>query len=87
MLRISAWWRGHRLAAPDLFDEDIAQALALLAQSPYAGVVTGDARRRDVRRLSLEHTRLHIYYRVDESKQLVRVLEVWHQSRGRAPKV
>jgi plasmid stabilization system protein ParE len=35
--RIDVWWRRHRLAAPDLFVEELAAALELLASAPHAG--------------------------------------------------
>jgi plasmid stabilization system protein ParE len=38
-----------------------------------------------VRRVSLVQTRYHLYFRVDEKRQQIRVHHVWHMSR-RAPK-
>jgi len=35
--RIKTWWRRHRLAAPDLLEQEFAAALDRIAQLPGAG--------------------------------------------------
>lgn len=35
--RIKSWWRRHRLAAPDLFEQEFVAALDRIAQLPGAG--------------------------------------------------
>jgi hypothetical protein len=37
---IDVWWRSNRLAAPDLFADELAQATSLISDLPKAGRVT-----------------------------------------------
>jgi plasmid stabilization system protein ParE len=59
---IQAWWTEHRPAAPNLFIEELAGGLDIIARMPRAGrrcrhrVVPG------LRRLLLRSSRYHVYY-------------------------
>ena len=44
----AAWWRTNRLAAPQLFEQEVAASLELLASAPSAGAASSDARLADV---------------------------------------
>lgn len=83
----AAWWRLNRETAPFLLEEEVDQAVKLLAGAPFAGTPGRDVRMKDVRRLVLRATRYLIYYRVTESKHLVEILRFWHASRGREPRL
>jgi len=82
---IGAWWRRERLAAPDLFADELGAACAHLARVPSIGQPFDAPRPRGVRRLLLDRTRYHVYYTVDESRGLVVVRAVWHAVRGHGP--
>jgi plasmid stabilization system protein ParE len=84
--RIKAWWRRHRLAAPDLFEQEFAAALDRIAQWPGAGKLyeVGDLG-VPVRRVILPKTLNHVYYAVDG--QDVVVLSVWGALHERGPKL
>ena len=83
---IDDWWRENRTAAPDLFAQELAAALALIETWPLVG-----RRRRHrgvpgLRRVLLRSTRYHLYYvPVDEARLFV--LAVWSAVRGRAPRL
>lgn len=83
--RADAWWREHRLGAPDAFREDLKAALALLTRQPEIGIQVAGARFAGTRRMHLDRVRYFIYYHV-RSDELA-VLSVWHSSRGRRPRV
>lgn len=54
--RALAWWRENRPAAPDLFEQELRNVLALVAAAPSLGAVARDQRVKDVRRVLLRRT-------------------------------
>jgi plasmid stabilization system protein ParE len=84
--RIKTWWRRHRLAAPDLFEQEFAAALDRIAQLPGAGMLyeVGDLE-VPVRRVILPKTLNHVYY-AGEGQDVV-VLSVWGALSERGPKL
>jgi len=79
---IDAWWRANRDKAPDLFEEELALAIRMLADAPGVG------RRyphfaRGVRRVLLRSTRNHVYYVEQEDRVLV--VAVWGAVKGAGP--
>jgi plasmid stabilization system protein ParE len=79
---IRVWWREHRQSAPNLFAEELASALDLVARLPRAG-----RRRRHLsvprlRRLLLRSSRYHVYYA--PALDTLFVLAVWNAHRGLA---
>lgn len=81
---IDAWWRSHRLAAPDLFTDELARALTALGDPLALGTVYR-AGTKTARRLLLRRTHYHVYF-VEESTR-VYVVAVWCAFRGRGPKL
>lgn len=81
ILEMDAWWRENRDKAPDLFEEELDLALALLADSP--GIGKRYPGHRGVRRVLLRSTRNHVYY--VEKDDCVLVLAVWGAVRGAGP--
>ena len=55
--KAAAWWAENRPAAPGAIRNDLAEALALLAQQPGVGHPYAGARTRGVRRLLLGRVR------------------------------
>ncbi|MBK9260358.1 MAG: type II toxin-antitoxin system RelE/ParE family toxin [Polyangiaceae bacterium] len=83
--QIDSWWRANRLAAPDLFLEEFAAALALLVEAPDIGAPYPHRTISGVRRFYLTRTRYHVYYVHDTDAGEVVVLMVWSSVRGSAP--
>lgn len=81
ILEIDAWWRQNRDKAPDLFEEELALAFAMLADSP--GVGRRYPHHPDVRRILLRSTRNHVYY-VEQADRVV-VVAVWGAVKGAGP--
>lgn len=80
---IDAWWRQNRLAAPELFLQELAEAFGTLAAVPWAGRTAPHPEVRGLRRLLLRASRYHVYYAAGE--QTVLVLAVWSAVRGAGP--
>jgi plasmid stabilization system protein ParE len=81
--RIDAWWRVNRTASPELFQQELADALSTLELVPEAGTRYSHSKVRGVRRIHLRATRHHIYYVV--GKEAVAVLAVWGAIKGAGP--
>ncbi len=82
--QIDTWWRANRRAAPDLFTEELDQALIALGETPTLGV-TYQAGEVTVRRILLPRTHYHLYF--IEEEQRIFVVAVWNAFRGRGPKL
>jgi plasmid stabilization system protein ParE len=80
---IENWWRKNRLAAPDLFINELSESFELLSWAPQIGHLYRPSPVRGVRRLLLGGTRYHVYYAVVRKE--VSVLAVWHAQRGVGP--
>jgi len=80
---IDDWWRSNRLAAPDLFVDELAACFDVIGHAPHVGRLYRQSPIAGARRLLLKGTRYHVYYvaRADE----VRVLAVWNARRGVGP--
>jgi plasmid stabilization system protein ParE len=87
VLRIGAWWKENRRAAPRAFDDELAHALELIALTPAAGEPWRSQKLPGVRRWLLEKTRYHVYYTADEESRTVTVRMVWYAGRKRGPKL
>jgi plasmid stabilization system protein ParE len=77
------WWRLHRREAPTLFLEEFLAVGALLEDNPEAGVQ--HPKRVGVRLALMPLTRYHVYYRVNRSRKTIRIIAIWHNSRGSGP--
>jgi plasmid stabilization system protein ParE len=82
---IVVWWRKNRPSSPDLFVAELEGMLAVVALMPSLGVPARSERARDVRRVLLNKTKYHVYYRVRLGT--LAVLSVWHAARGQGPGV
>ena len=79
------WWRKNREKAPDLFDEELAEAIDQLGR--IAGSLPVYARRsgHTIRRYLMPKTRCHLYLEVTEAE--VQVLALGGGQRKRAPRI
>lgn len=80
-----AWWREHRPENPDLLEQEMAEAGGLLAGSPNMGTEHVQAGVRGVRKVILPRNQNVVYYRVDESQRVVRIVAVWYAGRAKGP--
>ncbi len=82
---IDAWWRENRVAAPDLFVQELAEANGTLDILPSAGHRARHPDVKGLRRILLRATRYHVYYVVET--KVVHVLAVWSAVRGAGPEL
>lgn len=83
----STWWLENRDKAPSAFADDLDDAFRLIAELPRTGEPVHHSKLASARRLLLARTRYHLYYSVDDDGQTVRVLALWHTSRGKLPRL
>ena len=79
----ATWWRANRLAAPALFDDELAYALDLLARMPPPTQVWGEVEGKPVRKVRLPRTGHALYFTIEDD--LVTVHALWHGARGSGP--
>ena len=79
----SAWWRENRRGAPTLFEEELAEAVALLESGPLLARVFDEVGGKVVRKARLPRTRYSLYFTVHDV--LVTVHALWHGARGSGP--
>jgi plasmid stabilization system protein ParE len=80
---IDDWWRRNRRAAPDLFLTELAASFEMIGHAPHVGRPYRQSPIVGTRRILLKGTRYHVYF--VGSAEDVRVLAVWHASRGIGP--
>ena len=83
IVMIQAWWREHRPVAPNLFAEELASGLDLIARMPRAGRRLRHRAVPGLRRLLLRSCRYHVYYA--PANDTLFVLAVWNAHRGSGP--
>ena len=72
---------------PEVFAEDIDDALKRIAMDPTSAAVARRTARRTIYRVPARKTKLHLYYVVDETLGVVKVVAVWSQYRSGPPKL
>jgi plasmid stabilization system protein ParE len=82
---INSWWRANRLAAPDLFAQELAEAFASMCAAPDVGHRYMRGGFKEVRRVLLRATRHHVYYVATETT--VHVIAVWGSVKTRGPRL
>ena len=83
---ITAWWRENRSDRPDLPKQEMAEIGARLSVVPRLGAPYRHDQ-REIRRVLLPRTKHHLYYQIDETRRVITVLAVWHNARGRSPRL
>lgn len=82
-LRIfKSWWRDNTVR-PEIFDEDLEEAIKTLSIVPGIGSPYRAAPIPGVRRLYVERLVSHLYYTYDDREIIIRAL--WHARRGSGP--
>lgn len=84
---IEEWWRANG-DDPLLFRRELEETLDRLCEGRVVGVVYQTKRRRlQVLRVLLPKSGHWVYYTIDQTKQLLRIITVWGTSRRRQPKL
>jgi plasmid stabilization system protein ParE len=84
---VAAWWKINRQAAPMLVVDEFEATAERLTIAPLSGAIYRQTTFRSVRRLLLPRIRYHIYYEVNETTGLVRIVAFWHAARRRGPRI
>jgi plasmid stabilization system protein ParE len=79
------WWIANRTAAPAMLSDELEAAYALIQELPAAGEAVPHSRLHRLRRVLLGRTQYYLYYAVLEDERTIRILALWHTSRGRRP--
>jgi plasmid stabilization system protein ParE len=80
--REKLWWLENR-DYPEIFADELEQAVRLLAVLPGAGTLYPQADIPGLRRVYLGKVACHVYYTFDDQRVIVRA--VWGARRGRGP--
>ena len=86
MAAASSWWHENRPLAPTMFDNELRQAIAALAELAEIYAKIDDDEFPDVGQVLLERSRYHLYFRVADA-DAVDVIACWHTSRGAKPPI
>jgi plasmid stabilization system protein ParE len=84
--RINMRWAKHG-DSPRLFAQELLDCLRHLRDVPHAGKPKATARRPKLKRLLMEKSKCHIYFEVDEKRNLINIVTVWNGQRGQEPKL
>jgi len=84
--RIDARWREFA-DDPGVFARELLEAVELLETTHGPGSPVPTPRHPSLKRLLLRRSRCHLYFEVDEPKQLIRILHIWDGRRERPPKL
>lgn len=84
---VDNWWCENRPDAPDLFIEEVEEALELLKSNPKLGrfyrVIDG----MEIKEYLLERSKQWLYFSADEEQGLIIVHTVWGTQRGSPPQI
>jgi plasmid stabilization system protein ParE len=81
IVRSSAWWREHRPSAPRLFQNELDDALVLIAENPEIRTRARSKRVGDARVVDRRRSRHRVYYQVVPASREVLVVHIRHGNR------
>jgi len=84
--RIDARWRDFA-GDPGIFARELLEAIERLETTHSPGSPFPTARHPSLKRLLLRKSRCHLYFEIDEPKQMIRILHIWDGRRERPPKL
>lgn len=79
------WWRRNRQASPNLFDDELAQALAGISQDPTVGAIHPATHPAIVRKRLMPRTKNYVYFAVQEG--VILIVSIWGAPRRRGPQL
>ena len=83
-VRIDAWWSKHG-DDPKLYARELLIAIGHLETVAEPGTPWPTARRPRLRRLLLTRSKCHLYFEIDEARQVIKLLTIWDGRRERPP--
>lgn len=84
--RIDARW--HKFAEdPGIFARELLEAVEHLETTRSPGTPAPTVRHPSLKRVLLRKSRCHLYFEVDEPKQIIRILHIWDGRREHPPKL
>lgn len=81
----AARWREGHSKNTYLLEDEVGDAVKVLAATPRVGGASGDVRLPGARRMVLEKSEFLLYYRVLDDKRVVELLSLWYAKRGSRP--
>ena len=84
--RIGARWR-ESADDPGIFAREFLEAVERLETTQGVGSPFPTSRHPSLKRVLLSKSRCHVYFEIDEAKQIIRIVHVWDGRRERAPKL
>lgn len=87
---IKIWWRRNRPGYEDVFEQELDRVTqALVAMSPRSpiGTIYRVNGRVTIRRVLLPTSEQHLYYSIDETRDMVIIRSLWGARRGRGPRL
>ena len=84
--RINTRWRSSA-DHPHVFLVEVEQAVEFLETVSSPGTPCPTKKRPHLMRILLEKSKCHVYFVVDEKRELLTIVNVWNGQRGRAPKL
>lgn len=80
------WWRKNRDKAPDLLDDELAEAISKIRANPTTVGAIFDSRfPSTVRRVLMPKTKNNVFFAVIEGE--IVILSIWGAPRKRGPKL
>jgi hypothetical protein len=83
----AAKWREGHPKNTYLLEDEVADAVRVLAVTPRVGGESRDVRLRGVRRIVLLKSAFLLFYRVLEDQRVVELLRLWYARRGTRPRL
>ncbi len=84
--RVNARW-AKAGDEPTLYAREFLEAVKHLGTVGNPGTPWGTSKRPHLKRLLLEKSKCHVYFVIDEKRELLTVVDVWNGQRGRPPKL
>jgi hypothetical protein len=70
-----------------VFLVEVEQAVEFLETVSSPGTPCPTKKRPHLKRILLEKSKCHVYFIVDEKRELLTIVDVWNGQRGRQPKL
>jgi len=86
-VEMDTWWREHRAGVSDLFARELSEVRELIVGAPTVGTRYSTRGGKLFRRVLMPKTKNHVYFEVDEARELIIVHAIWGAPRGRGPRL
>jgi plasmid stabilization system protein ParE len=83
--RINERWAKHG-NDPRIFAQELLDSLRHLRDIPHAGTPRATSKRPKRRRFLMEKSKCHLYFEVDEKREVLHVITIWNGQRGDEPR-